>query len=156
MRTKVDYRSTSKEVFKNFKLKHPEVNLNYLEWCNILYSFNSGFRDLCLETGFRLKFPYGLGEFCITKWKPKKKKILDSGLEVINLPVDWKKTKQMGKKIYHMNFDTGGYKFRWLWVQSSARFYFSSVWNCKPSRVSSRLITHYLKQKYDSKYLEWK
>lgn len=155
MRAKYEYRSTSKEVFSRFRQKHPEINISYTEWCNILYSFNYGFRDYCLETGKKAKFPYGIGEFCITKFKPKKTKEID-GIEHINLNVDWKRTKERGFKIYHMNNHTEGFDFRWLWVRRSPRFVESSVWNFKPSRVSSRLINHYIKQGYQNKYQEWK
>lgn len=155
MRICYEYRSTSKEVFKNFKLKHPEVNLSYVEWCNIIYSFNYGFRDYCLETGKQAKFPFGIGVFCITKFKPKKFKEVD-GVEKINLPVDWKKTKEKGFRVYHLNNHTEGFKFRWLWVVGTQRFHFSDIWSFKPSRVSSRFIKHYIDNNYSDKYQEWK
>jgi hypothetical protein len=155
-RCKVEYRSTSKETFQKFKLKHPEVKISHMEWCNIIYSFNYAFRDLCLETGSRLKFPYGIGEFCITKYKPPKKKVLPDGSEYPGLPINWQKTKELGKVIYHMNFNTEGFKFRWLWFPASARFLQPHVWTFKPSRVSSRLVTHYIKEGYHTKYLSWK
>lgn len=156
MRKAREYRTTSREVYKAFKLKHPELKLSYVEWCNIIYTFNYGFRDYCLETGEKAKFPYGFGDFCVTKFKPKKTAILPNGDEIINLPVNWKKTMELGKKIYHMNFNTEGFKFRWLWSIGSCRFYKHDIWSFKPSRVSSRLIKHYLDNNYQHKYLKWK
>ena len=70
--------------------------------------------------------------------------------------VDWKKTKEKGFKIYHMNNHTEGNTFRWLWVFGTQRFFQSEIWSFKPSRVSSRLIAHYIKLGYNSKYLNWK
>ncbi len=155
-RCSVEYRSASKETFKRFQLKYPEVKIDYTTWSSIIYNFNYAFRDVLLETGSKQKFPYGFGWFAITKWKPKKTKVVN-GLEIITLPVDWKKTKEYGKKIYHMNFNTEGFKFKWMWFLSTARFYKHHVWIFKPSRVTSRLLNHYLTQDgYQYKYQEWK
>lgn len=156
MRAKYQYRTTSREVYGRFCAKHPNIHLTYAEWCNIIYTFNYAFRDHALETGFKARFPFGFGDFCVTKFKPKKFKLNNKGEEVIGLPVDWKKTREAGKKIYHMNFSTEGFKFRWLWDASTARFPKADVWSFKPSRISSRLINHYIKQGYQDKYLEWK
>ena len=103
-----------------------------------------------------MKFPYGFGDFCITKFKPKRYKTTANGNEIVGLPVDWKKTREAGKRIYHMNYSTEGFKFRWLWDMTKARFAKCDVWSFKPSRISSRLINHYIKQGYQDKYLEWK
>lgn len=155
MRIRYEYRTTSKEVYSRFKKKNPTIKLSYTEWCNILYSFNYEFRDYCLETGLKAKFPAGFGEFCITKYKIKSTKEWE-GKEYIKLPIDWKKTKEKGFKVYHMNAHTEGYKFRWLWLFGSQRFFYSELWTFKPSRISSRLIKHYISNGYDQKYLQWK
>jgi len=155
MRPKIEYRTASKQVYKKFREKYPSSTLSYTQWSDILYSFNYGFRDYCLETGRKAKFPYGVGVFCITKYKEKKIKVVD-GVQYVNLHVDWKKTKEKGYRIYHMNNHTEGCAFKWYWIGRTARFFQSDIWSFKPSRVSSRLISHYIKQKYSSKYLDWK
>lgn len=154
-RVAYNYRTTSREVYKKFKLKYPELILSYVEWCNIIYSFNYGFRDYCLETGKQAKFPFGLGVFCITKFKPIAFKRYE-GQDKINLPVDWKKTKEKGFRVFHLNNHTEGYKFRWYWVVNTPRFFQSDIWTFKPSRASSRLIKHYIDNDYSDKYQEWK
>lgn len=155
-RTSYQYRTTSREVYKRFCEKHKNIHLSYVQWCNILYTFNYSFRDYALETGQKIKYPYGFGEFCITKYKPKRTKFLPDGKEIIGLPIDWKRTKEVGKYIYHMNFSTDGFKFRWWWDNRNARFMKADIWSFKPSRISSRLIKHYITQGYKEKYLEWK
>lgn len=154
-RVAVQYRSTSKKVYKRFKEKHPHTNIDFNTWASIIYNFNYAFRDYLLETGYRSKFIHGFGEFAISKWRPQK--IVEiNGVEYINLPVDWKKTREHGKKIYHMNYGTDGYKFRWKWFAKPARFFVSSLWNFKPSRVTSRLLKHYISlPDYQEKYLSW-
>lgn len=156
MRVAVEYRTTEKDVFKRFKQKHPELKIDYNTWCNIIYNFNYAFRDYILETGKKVKFPYGFGDFTITKYKPKKEKELPDGTKIIGLPINWAKTKEHGKLIYHMNFNTEGFKFKWQWDKKNARFQYSALWCFKPSRVTSRLLNHYLSQpEQHYKYQEW-
>ena len=157
-RTKIDWRSSSKENYNKFCKKNPSVKLTYDEWRNILYTFNEFFKEYILETGDRVKMPYGFGEFSINKKKRRKLKNNVDGKEFVNLPIDWQKTKEKGKVIYNFNFHTEGYFFGWMCFKSTARFKHSDLWYFKPSRLTSRLLSHYLKtnDKYQHIYNQWK
>ena len=157
MRVKIDWRSASRENYNNFCRKHPSIKLSFDEWRQIIYSFTDAFREYILETGERAKLPFGFGEFSINKKKRKKIK-KNNGKEFINLPVDWKKTKEKGKIIYNFNYHTEGYFFGWMWFKETARLKYLDLWYFKPSRVTSRLLSHYLKtnEKYQHLYHEWK
>ena len=82
----------------------------------------------------------------------------EDGKEYINLPIDWVKTKEKGKYVYNFNYDTEGYFFGWLWFKKTARFKNVDLWFFKPSRLTSRLLTHYLRtdEKYQHIYQCWK
>ena len=99
----------------------------------------------------------GIGDFSINKKKRRKVKGV-GGKEFINLPIDWQKTKEKGKVIYNFNYHTEGYFFGWLWFKESARFRNADLWYFKPSRDTSRLLSHYIKtdKKYQHTYNEWK
>jgi nucleoid DNA-binding protein len=155
-RRTIEFRTASKENYKDFCKKHPTISLTFDEWRNILYSFNESFRNYILETGERAKLPYGFGEFTVNKKKRRKMKGLND--EFINLPVDWKKTKEKGKIIYNFNYHTEGYFFGWIWFKSTARFKQSDFWYFKPTRVTSRLLAHYIQtnDKYQHIYHTWK
>lgn len=156
MRTKIDWRSSSRDNYKAFKKKHPNINVSFDEWLNIVYLFNDNFRTYILETGEKAKLPHGFGEFTINKKKRRKKKGLND--EFVNLPVDWKKTKEKGKIIYNFNYHTEGYFFGWYWAKETARFKNYKLWYFKPCRTTSRLLSHYIKtdEKYQHMYREWK
>ncbi len=156
-RVKVDWRSSSKENYKDFCKKNPTVRISFDDWRNIVYTFNDAFRTYILETGDRVKLPYGFGEFSINK-KKRKKIINHNGEDRINLPIDWKKTKEKGKKIYIMNYHTEGYFFGWMWFKEKARLKNVKLWYFKASRVTSRMISHYVNidKKYQDIYKEWK
>lgn len=156
-RVKIDWRSASKENYKNFCKKNPTTKLTFDEWRNILYSFNEQFKNYILESGDKAKLPYGFGEFSINKRKRKKFKLVD-GKEVPNLPVDWQKSKQKGKIIYNFNYHTEGYFFGWMWFRDTARIKNADLWYFKPTRNTSRLLSHYIKtdDKYQHIYRTWK
>jgi len=157
MRVAVDFRSSSKDNYIDFCKTHPSIIISFDKWKNIIYTFNESFRDYILETGEKAKFPYGFGEFSIVKKKRKKTKIVD-GKEIINLPIDWKKSKEKHKRIYLMNYHTEGFFFGWHWFKDTSRVKFHDLWYFKTSRVTSRLLAHYLKisDKYQHLYREWK
>jgi len=156
MRTRIDWRSSSKETYNDFCKKNPTVQLTFDEWRNIIYQFNDQFKIYILETGEKAKLPFGFGDFSINKKKRKKLKTAD-GKDWVNLPVDWKKSKEKGKIIYNFNYHTEGYFFGWVWFKESVRLKNSDLWYFKPSRITSRLLSHYINadNKYQHIYCEW-
>lgn len=156
MRVKVDWRSASRENYNSFCKLHPSMKLTFDEWRNIIYSFNDSFKNYILETGEKAKLPFGFGEFSINKKKRRKRKGLND--EFLNLPIDWQKTREKGKRIYNFNFHTEGFFFGWMWFKQSARIKNIDLWYFKASRVTSRLLSHYIKtdDKYQHMYHEWK
>lgn len=149
-RVKVDWSSGSPKNFKDFKKTHPEVDISSIEWRAVLYDFNEGCRDHVLETGDVIKLPERCGLFTITKVKTRTSRINKEGKEVSCLPIDWKKTKEKGRYIYQFNRHTEGFYFRWKWFRTSSTIKNADLWYFKPSRVTSRLVAHYVKS--DDKY----
>lgn len=159
MRVKVDYRSSSKDNYRKFCKKHPLIKLPFEEWKKIIYDFNDSFKTYILENGDKAKLPSGFGDFSINKKKRKRIKVdPKTGKEYINLPIDWKKTREKGKVIYNFNYHTEGFYFGWMWFKSSVRIKHADYWYFKPSRVTSRLLAHYIKtdNKYQHLYHTWK
>lgn len=154
MRVKRDWRMASKEVYEGFLKKYPDSTLSYNQWEQVIYQFNYNFRDYLLDTGEKVKTFWGVGDFAIKKRKVKKIVNYD-GKDRIKLPIDWEKTKKLGKKVYHFNYHTDGYRFAYKWFIDTSRFKYSHVFVFKPYRESSRLIKKYIDKGYGDKYLEW-
>ena len=148
MRVSVEYRSASKETYKRFCEAYPEIKLTYAEWQKVIYTFNELFREYMLESGAKLKMPNGFGPFAVSKKKLKTFKNFKDpeGNPYVNLPIDWAKTKKAGKRIYHTNAHTDGFKFSWYWFNKEARFYMSEIWNFVATRKTSRIIAAYVKK----------
>ena len=155
MRTKCDFRSAGVESYKDFRKRHPSIVLTLDEWRNIIYSFNEAFRDYILETGEKAKYPYGIGCFSIAK--KIRKRTIGKNDEFINLPIDWVKTREKGKRIYNFNFHSEGYSFYWKWFKNTTRIKFPDLWYFRATRTSSRLLAHYIKvnDTYQHLYREW-
>ena len=155
-RIHIDYRTASRECYSKFCKKHPTIKLSFDEWRNILYTFNDGFKTYILETGQKARLPAGFGEFSINK-KKRRKTTEYQGVTRINLPIDWKKTKEKGKRIYNFNHHTEGFFFGWIWFKETARIRNIDLWWFKPTRLTSRLINHYIKtdNKYQHLYCQW-
>ena len=62
-RTKIDWRSASKANYVDFCKKHPQIELSFIEWKNVVYIYNDYFRNYILESGDRVKMPFGFGDF---------------------------------------------------------------------------------------------
>lgn len=156
MRTKVEWRAASKENYSDFCKKHPSIHLSFDQWKSIVYGFNESFRDHILETGDKIKFPLGFGEFSVNK---KKRKHISTynGKQHINLSVDWIRTREKGKTIYDFNYHTEGYVFYWQWFKPVNHLKYPDLWYFKACRASSRLLAHYLKVdgKYQHLYKQW-
>lgn len=155
-RVPTDWRSASRDNYIDFCRRHPSITLTFDQWKAIIYEFNESFKEYILETGDRVKFPFGFGEFSINK-KKRKKILVANGKDYIGLPIDWKKTKEKGKTIYNFNFHTEGFFFGWRWFKTTARFKNVDLWYFKPTRATSRLLGHYLMvdKKYQHVYREW-
>lgn len=154
MRASRDWRMASREVYGSFCKKNPDINIDYTTWENIIYTANYNFRDHLLETGERVKWFRGLGEFAVKRKKVKKIVNYGEG-DKIKLPIDWKKTKELGKRVYHFNYHTDGYRFAFKWFIPTARFRYSEFFVFKPYRNTSRLLKTYIDNGFGDKYLDW-
>ena len=90
-------------------------NVQYLRYKRILDEFNKVVKDEILERSQLFKMPYGLGSICIVKYKPK-------SYTPKSLSVDYKTSKEEGKKIYHLNEHSNGYKYRLYWTKIPRTF----------------------------------
>ncbi len=153
-----EWRMAAKETYNLFLLQNPNIQITYLEYQKIIYGFNYGFRDFLLETGEKGKLPWGIGDFMVSKRKPPRTAINPkTGEDIINLPINWKETRERGYKVYHLNRHTDGFKFSFKWSKRTARFKHPELWVFKPCRDASRLIKHYLTRSKDQQntYQEW-
>jgi nucleoid DNA-binding protein len=150
-RVSVEYRTVSKESYCEFCRNHPNISISFNNFKKILYTSNSIYAKYVLE-GEKIKLPQGFGSIAISKRK-QRFKVTINGVDKIILPINWQETKKLGKKIYHMNSHTEGYRYKWFWFKSEAYLSDAYVWQFNATRVNSRKLAQNLKQE-NSPYIQ--
>jgi len=158
-RPKLEFRTASRENYKLFCKSNKDVKISFEEYKKILYTYNELIIKHILDTGDKIKLPFGLGCITINKYKKKKRKInKTTGEEIIALSVDYKRSKEEGVRVYHLNYHTDGYNYYWAWLYKDARIKCSFIWKFEIARIPSRLLASYLKTPssiYKDIYKEW-
>ena len=91
------------------------VEVDYSLYKRILDEMCKVILEHVLERSEGFKMPYGLGFIQIGKYTPK-------SISSQSLSVDYKSSKEYGKRIYHLNEHSGGYKFRLYWSKIPRTF----------------------------------
>lgn len=97
---------TIRDMYKQYK--QIDENVSYLRFKRILEQINTNILDSILNASESFKMPCRLGSVCVVKYKPKT--YTDKSLSV-----DYKLSNELGKKIYHLNEHSDGYKYRLYW-----------------------------------------
>lgn len=142
-RPKLTARTGSKEAYKLFKEKYPNSPLTCIQYIRILHKFNELLTTHIMETGDKVKLPWGLGPITIVK-KKQTTFFEKDGKKYTTLSVDWKTTKELGFKVYLMNSHTSGFRYKWWWSPKESRLFQSHIWIFKPCRKISRQLATYL------------
>lgn len=152
---KKDYRTASKEAYGKFCKENPDVHISCADYRQVIRLFNRGLMEHILETGEKTKVSI-LGSFCIQK-KKTRKFVEIGGEQYVALPIDWKRSKELGKRVYILNTHSDGYRYSWMWFRNDARFKSSDIWWFRPARPNSRAITQYVNRGIDfcTRYREW-
>lgn len=163
-RQKKEYRTNSRENYDRFMKENKliEKDLSYAKYCKNLEICNWMFVEYALRTGQKVQLPYGFGSIAVNKKMLKRFKEFkdkDGNIrKVVNLRVNWAKTREIGKKVYHTNEHSDGYNFRWIWFGAESKIHLSDLYVFKPGRYASRAISKYVKKpggQYKEIYLEW-
>ena len=91
------------------------VEVDYSLYKRILDEMCKVILEHVLERSEGFKMPYGLGFIQIGKYTPK-------SISSQSLSVDYKSSKEYGKRIYHLNEHSDGYKFRLYWSKIPRTF----------------------------------
>lgn len=139
--------------------KESPYYVDYSTYCKIVDAFNLRLRDLILYDSFDYTMPARMGLLGI-----RKKRItpwIDSeGKLVNNLPIDWKKTKELWavdekakeekKIVRHYNKHSKGFVAKWYFSKRTATFKWKSAYSFIPCRTAKLELSKILKDE-DSK-----
>ncbi len=157
-RNKIGYSTASPEAYESFIKAFPKLDITREQHKAIIVTWNSMFMDHILETGDKLKLPWGIGPITINKYKPQKKYLNVRGEEKRYFPIDWKSTKEEGKTIFHLNHHSDGYRYYWYWEQAKSHVREVRIWTLEIHRDKKRQIPKNLKlpdSPYKDLYRSW-
>ena len=91
------------------------TEVSYFAYKRILDEMCKVILNHILNSSDGFKMPYGLGFIQIGKYRPK-------SYTNKSLSVDYKASKEIGKRIYHLNEHSDGYKYRLHWSKVPQTF----------------------------------
>lgn len=118
----------NKETWEAFKVESG-LDIDYQTWTKIIHAGNERYAYKIQNNAMGVKFPEFMGHAGTTRYKPK----------VGRRRIDWKKSNELGVKVYHTNFHSDGYESRIVWIvdpESTVRFL--HVYKLVPDRKMSR------------------
>lgn len=140
----------TRDIYRRYRqdIARRSEGCDYATFAKILRDFNKELSRVILEESEIINLPFRLGKLYITKtkqWysKPEWSKI------PLNLPIDWKTSKEIGKRVYHLNEHTNGYIYRWRWYKRGAHVANVTLYKFLPVRQNKRKITQLLKKGVD-------
>lgn len=135
--TKKRYTYTIKDFYKDYRdqLKDEDVPcdeiIDYRLYREIIEEFFLEISRRVIYDNFTFMMPYSLGSVFIKAYKSS----------ASNLPINWAKTRELGRVVKHLNLHTFGYYFGFKWDKSYVRFRNNNYYVFTPtaSRKASRL-----------------
>ena len=131
---------STKDAYKEFKKtqnKNSFFFVDYSLYKAICADFNKEIVNLILNDSGTFKLPHRLGELRIQKKK--------MNFSMINkLKVDWKRTKEEGKRVFHLNDHTDNYRYKWYWRKSKVIVKNKSAYSFTPTRKNARELAKIL------------
>lgn len=128
------------ESYKEYVKDNPVYNTDYRDFRIICSLFNKRIIEHILYKSETFKMFGGIGELSVLKLIPSKSKTK-------RLSVDFKKTSEYGKTIFHTNDHSDGYKYMFHWNKSKTIFRNKYLYNFIPTRANKRTLAKIIKNK---------
>ena len=142
--------------YKPFKSKYldkvPTYVVDYKTYANIIRDYNMLVIDEIINHGTLFKVPAGLGTIRIEKKKMK----IGYLKEKRYLKVDWKKSQEYNKIIYHLNEHTDGFRYKWKWGKIRMLVQHRTAYHFMPTRAAKRRLAGILQTDRSKDYHEEK
>lgn len=137
-------------IDSKFESKTPLV-LPYGLWGKIVKDYIKEIVKAVIEDSSIMKLPHGLGDLMVEKRKMK----IGNLSKYNRLKVDYKKFRETGKIVYHLNEHRSGYRYKILWnKRHSQAIKNKSFYKYVPTRTMKRDLAYILKNDMSKDYYE--
>lgn len=113
--SKYRYIALNRELFENFKIKYPEIQLDYLKFKELIISINEEFVNIAMEERDGVILPCGMGKISLELFPPKVRPDNESIIGNQGIPAT------------HFNFQSGGFVGKILWTFNDILYRTSNV-----------------------------
>jgi nucleoid DNA-binding protein len=113
--------------YKELHGSKEKFNISRKEFRKICYAFNKELVNKVLE-GLVVKLPYNLGEFYVKKFQ----------VRWGDLRINWKLTKEQGKKVFLTGENSDNYACKWVWQRSSKESTNVSSYSFKTTKANRK------------------
>lgn len=117
------------------------IEVDYILYKRILDEMCSVILDCIFERSDGFKMPYGLGFIQVCKYK--------QNMKLDRLATDYKASKEYGKRIYHLNEHSDGYKYRLFWSKIPRTFPDRYKYQLSLVRQNKRKLAQLIFNKHD-------
>lgn len=115
--------------------------VSYKVYKTVLSLYFKKVTDVLFEESLKFKMPNNLGLFQITK-KPRNLKTCMTH----NSQIDWENTIKYGKKIFHVNEHSDGYRYYFTW-EKKGMLKNITKYRFVPTRSNKRKLAYYIKNR---------
>lgn len=95
----------NKAFYETKLVEKLKTDLSFETCKDLIELCNKNIAEAVVEENDGFKLPFGLGYICAGRYIPT------------NLLIDWKKTNESGKHVYHLNLHTDGYAVKAYWFR---------------------------------------
>jgi hypothetical protein len=136
-----------RDSYKEFKKQElGYFDIDYKTYRAINEEFNKEVVKYILMDAGEFELPYRLGSIRIQKKKMK--------FSPDSMKVDWKATRETGKRVYHLNDHSDNYRYKWYWKKSNAIVQNKSLYSFTASRANKRELARLIKNEKLIDYFE--
>lgn len=129
-----------RDSWKDFnanQVKNSPLTVDYKTYRALIESFNKAMVDKILNESYEFKLPYRLGSLRI-----RKKKMSFKSKNALR--VDYKRSRESGKLVYHMNDHRDNFNYRWYWKKKTAIVKNKTAYSFTPTRANKRELARLL------------
>jgi hypothetical protein len=153
------FRTASREQWKKFKIEYPEhKKMSFKTFKSILYKEAELIAMFLFESGEMMALSHGIGDVCINRKKMKGYIDENGNLQPSHHAIDWKATREEGCYVFHKNYNSNGYYYKWSWFPDTSRVKFPHLWAFDFNREWTTMLGKMLNSKDNRQqfmYKEW-
>mgnify|MGYP001210628413 CR=1 FL=1 len=131
------------DMYKEYMLEYKDKDLGEIEYHIFISLIEEYYKQLMEEillNGVLFKMPFRMGYFRIIK-----RKLSYSH----KIAIDWDTTNKIGKKVYHLNDHTHGYKYIFKWNKRNLIFKYCNLYRLVITRTHKRRLASLIKAGQD-------